>query len=370
MKSYEATEILSDLASQQWGLFTSAQAKDSGVDLPSLRRLEKRGVFTRVRHGVYASTTTVLSTELELKAQWLSLQPNLMAAERISDPSLVADAVVSHTTAAEVWEIGDLWPDGIHFTVNRRRRSRQTDVQFHRADLADSDWVVHPASGLPITTVPRTILDLAQSGHEPDHLLHLVADAGRKYLLTEQELLDSFSGHEDSFGLDQGDRSGLKELVDECFIDTKTAQQTRLLVEEAMRPLQEQLEAIVKPLTQSLSWKNAMQAPLQQHLAQLISPIPSAMQVPEMTVFSELAETMKKTASLPNISKNMWSEIYPPETLSSVLSTSLPRTQVSPPEKQRESTETNESNSEAKKDARPNRQRFEEGSENTQQEPQ
>ncbi|CAB0659207.1 hypothetical protein CIP107565_01775 [Corynebacterium diphtheriae] len=216
-----------------------------------------------------------------------------MAAERISDPSLVADAVVSHTTAAEVWEIGDLWPDGIHFTVNRRRRSRQTDVQFHRADLADADWVVHPTSGLPITTVPRTILDLAQSGHEPDHLLHLVADAGRKYLLTEQELLDSFSGHEDSFRLDQGDRSGLKELVDECFIDTKTAQQTRLLVEETMRPLQEQLEAIVKPLMQSLSWKNAMPAP-------------------EMTVFSELAETMKKTASLPNISKNMWSEIYPP----------------------------------------------------------
>lgn len=313
--------------------------------------MEKRGVFTRVRHGVYASTTTVLSTELELKAQWLSLQPNLMAAERISDPSLVADAVVSHTTAAEVWEIGDLWPDGIHFTVNRRRRSRQTDVQFHRADLADADWFVHPTSGLPITTVPRTILDLAQSGHEPDHLLHLVADAGRKYLLTEQELLDSFSGHEDSFRLDQGDRSGLKELVDECFIDTKTAQQTRLLVEETMRPLQEQLEAIVKPLMQSLSWKNAMPAP-------------------EMTVFSELAETMKKTASLPNISKNMWSEIYPPETLSSVLSTSLPHTQVSPPEKQRESTETNESNSETKKDTRPNRQRFEEGSENTQQEPQ
>lgn len=199
--------------------------------------------------------------------------------------------------------------------------------------------------------MPRTILDLAQSGHEPDHLLHLVADAGRKYLLTEQELLDSFSGHEDSFGLDQGDRSGLKELVDECFIDTKTAQQTRLLVEEAMRPLQEQLEAIVKPLMQSLSWKNAMQ-------------------VPEMTVFSELAETIKKTASLPNISKNIWPEIYPPETLSSVLSTSLPHTQVSPPEKQRESTETNESNSEAKKDTRPNRQRFEEGSENTQQEPQ
>ncbi|CAB0665441.1 hypothetical protein CIP107567_02076 [Corynebacterium diphtheriae] len=36
------------------------------------------------------------------------------------------------------------------------------------------------------------------------------------------------------------------------------------------------------------------------------------MPAPEMTVFSELAETMKKTASLPNISKNMWSEIYPP----------------------------------------------------------
>ena len=128
MKSYEATEILGDLASQQWGLFTSAQAKDHDVDLPSLRRLERRGVFVRVRHGVYASATTALSAELELKAQWLALRPSLMAAERISDSSLVAEAVVSHTTAAEMWEIGDLWPDGFHFTVSHRRRSRQTDV--------------------------------------------------------------------------------------------------------------------------------------------------------------------------------------------------------------------------------------------------
>ena len=45
MKGLEATEIVSDLASQQWGLVTSTQAKNNGVDLPSLRRLKKRGAL-------------------------------------------------------------------------------------------------------------------------------------------------------------------------------------------------------------------------------------------------------------------------------------------------------------------------------------
>lgn len=202
MKGSETMEIIGDLASQQWGLVTSAQAKANGVDLPSLRRLAERGALVRVRHGVYANAAPTLSPELEVKAQWLALRPELMAADRANDPTLAVEAVVSHTTAAEIWGIGDLWPDGIHFTVSDRRRSRQPDIRFHRADLTDTDWTIHPGSGLPVTTVTRTIVDLAQAGHEPGHLLGLVADAGRKSLLSEQGLLDAFSGHEDSFGVD------------------------------------------------------------------------------------------------------------------------------------------------------------------------
>lgn len=39
---------------------------------------------------------------------WLALRPELMAAEHTGDPYLAAEAVVSHTTAAEMWGIGDL----------------------------------------------------------------------------------------------------------------------------------------------------------------------------------------------------------------------------------------------------------------------
>ncbi|MGV0430775.1 hypothetical protein ACUY22_11020 [Corynebacterium tuberculostearicum] len=83
-----------------------------------------RGVLTRVRHGVYATTETSPSAVLEVKAHWLALCPELMAAEHTGDPHLAAETVVSHTTAAEMWGMGDLWPDGAHFTVQSRRRSR------------------------------------------------------------------------------------------------------------------------------------------------------------------------------------------------------------------------------------------------------
>lgn len=248
MKGVEAAEIIGDLASQQWGLVTSAQAKESGIDLPSLSRLEQRGMFARIRHGVYASAAIAQSAVLELQAQWLALRPELMAADRINNPQLAAEAIVSHTTAAEMWGIGDLWPDGFHFTVRRRRRSRQIDVQFHRADLADSDWTVHPQSGLPITTVARTIYDLAQDGHEPGHLLALISDAGNKFLLDKQELIDVFSGFEDALGASKGDRQAFDALVKDYFPEVNDAQRINLRIEEALRPLQTQIAALAARL--------------------------------------------------------------------------------------------------------------------------
>ncbi|CAB0765703.1 hypothetical protein FRC0104_02379 [Corynebacterium diphtheriae] len=265
MKGSEAMEIIGDLASQQWGLVTSTQAKDNGVDLPSLRRLAERGALVRVRHGVYANIATTLSAELEVKAQWLALRPELMAADRVSDPALASEAAVSHTTAAEMWGIGDLWPDGIHFTVSNRRRSRQTDVRFHRTDLGNKDWTIHPEIGLPMTTVARTIVDLAQDGHEADHLLALAADAGRKSLLEEDELLDALAGHEDALGADRGDRQGLKTLLDGYFPEDRVVRRARLVVDEALRPVQTQMDALMGALMPKIAWPEAITSSLQQH---------------------------------------------------------------------------------------------------------
>ena len=248
MKGAEAAEVVGDLASQQWGLVTTAQATACGVDLQSLRRLVTRGVLTRVRHGVYATTGTSPSAVLEVKAHWLALRPELMAAERTGDPYLAAEAVVSHTTAAEMWGIGDLWPDGAHFTVRSRRRSRQSGVRFHRADLGDDDWMLHPVSGLPVTTAARTITNLADEGHEPGYLLDLVADAAGASLVEKWELLEALTGKEEAFDLPAGDAAGLEDVLGEYFPAPELDGRMRAAIDEAVRPLREQIDTLMRSL--------------------------------------------------------------------------------------------------------------------------
>ncbi|MCT1415106.1 type IV toxin-antitoxin system AbiEi family antitoxin domain-containing protein [Corynebacterium sanguinis] len=47
MKGVEAVEVVGDLASQQWGLVTTAQAAACGVDPQSLQRHEDGGRSVR-----------------------------------------------------------------------------------------------------------------------------------------------------------------------------------------------------------------------------------------------------------------------------------------------------------------------------------
>lgn len=251
MDSAEALEIVGDLASQQWGLVTSAQAKDQGVDVPTLSRLTRSGVLERVRHGVYVTPGATQSAELELKAQWLALKPDLMAADRLTDPQHAGEAVVSHTTAAELWGIGDLWSDGIHFTTKTRRRSRQAEVTFHTADFAEEDWVIHPRARLPVTTVGRTIADLARDGHEADHLLNLVADAAANELIDQETLLEAVTGLEVEFGLKAKDVRGLKLLVSSRFPVDETEHKLSSMIEDAIGPIQKTNGGFFKTATNS-----------------------------------------------------------------------------------------------------------------------
>lgn len=354
MKGSEAMEIIGDLASQQWGLVTSAQAKVNGVDLPSLRRLAERGALVRVRHGVYANIATTLSAELEVKAQWLALRPELMAADRVSDPALSAESVVSHTTAAEMWGIGDLWPDGIHFTVSDRRRSRQTEVRFHRADLGDKDWTIHPEIGLPMTTVARTIADLAQDGHETDHLLALVADAGRKSLLEEDELLDALAGHEDVLGVDREDRRGLKTLLDDYFPEDRVVRRARSMVDEALRPVQTQMDTLMGALMPKIAWSETITSPLQQYTELLNSPMQSVMQAANAKIAPDLTETIRKLTGVGNMPANVWDSTYPAGALFPSPLTGLPQLRSSRSGRQREDTDTgNAGSTEDEENTRP-----------------
>jgi very-short-patch-repair endonuclease len=89
------------------------------------------------------------------------------------------DAALSHGSAAALWGIG---PEGrlIEITVRNRVWSRLSGAKGRaRPTLPDDDLTIH--RGIPVTTVPRTILDQAATPISDGSLERLVneADAAR-----------------------------------------------------------------------------------------------------------------------------------------------------------------------------------------------
>ena len=184
MKTAEAIELTADLATQQWGLFTSAQARAKGIDAVTLNRLVNKSLLTRLRHGIYAFAATLWTPELDVRVQWLALDPATMAIDRIDGNDNAA--VVSHETAASLYGIGDLQNEKINFTTKKRRQTKQPEVIFHIAALANTD--ITYLDGLPITTIPRTVRDLLASGHEPGHVTDIITAALQDGLISREDL--------------------------------------------------------------------------------------------------------------------------------------------------------------------------------------
>lgn len=246
MRSSEATEIVSDLAAQQWGLFTAAQARSAGVAAFLLSRLVDQGVLLRIRHGVYASSSTPWSPALDVRAQWLALEPTVMAADRRTDQD--RGPVVSHETAADLHGIGDLPSNTITFTTPQRRQTKQSDVRFRTATLT-SDEIVS-LEGLPVTTVPRTLWDLAQAGHEPGHLSDMITDAITNQLTTKDELATALGTAAELFGATDNTVAAMRARLEELAPDPAAGEDpVARAVREAVAPLQQQIQELMTRLS-------------------------------------------------------------------------------------------------------------------------
>jgi very-short-patch-repair endonuclease len=74
-------------------------------------------------------------------------------------------AVLSYQSAAALWGIRDMGGGLIHVTVPSKSRSTKF-VRRHHVVLPDDEVTVH--EGIPVTTVPRTVLDLAARSSADD----------------------------------------------------------------------------------------------------------------------------------------------------------------------------------------------------------
>ncbi len=195
---------LAELAEEQWGLVTRRQTEQVGVGWTTLTRLVDAGLMERVDRGVYRIRGAAAPEHQALRAAWLQLDPERRAWERFDDPNV---AVVSHSSAAALYGVGDLRADVHEFTIPVRRQSRRRDVRLHRGTVEDQDRLV--LHGLPATRAGRTVADLLADHVDPTAVAQII-DEVLTYVhespSTVAEKIAPFAGR---FGLHAGDSVGL-----------------------------------------------------------------------------------------------------------------------------------------------------------------
>jgi predicted transcriptional regulator of viral defense system len=123
----------------------------------------RTGRLHRLHAGVYAVGHRLIPRE----GRW-------MAAVLASGP----EAVLSHWSAAALWGIRPNSRERIDVTVTHRSRS-SSSIRRHISEVPDDERTVE--EGIPVTTVPRTIFDLAAS-ESADVVENLLREAEHRQL--------------------------------------------------------------------------------------------------------------------------------------------------------------------------------------------
>jgi putative AbiEi antitoxin of type IV toxin-antitoxin system/uncharacterized protein DUF559 len=134
---------IAELADRQHGVVARSQLLERGVGRRAIARRLEAMHLRPLHRGVYA-----------VGHRQISQLGRCMAAVLACGPG----AVLSHRCAAVLWGILESWPSTIDITAPRELRSRDA-LRVRRAWIADDERTVE--GGIPVTTVARTLLDLA-----------------------------------------------------------------------------------------------------------------------------------------------------------------------------------------------------------------
>ena len=171
---------MSELAERQWGVVARRQLAALGVSRHTADHWLRAGRLHRVHHGVYALGHTALRAEGRRLAAVLACGPG---------------AVLSHRSAAAHW--GLLRTDQTRIDVTAPRgRHGAPGIRLHRTRSLDAEDIAHH-EGIPITTVHRTLLDVAAMARGGE-LERAVAQAERLRLYDHREIqavLERANGH-------------------------------------------------------------------------------------------------------------------------------------------------------------------------------
>lgn len=299
---------LADIAAEQWGLVTTAQARSVGVSTQAVARFANNGALERMTHGVYRVVGAPATPLDSLRAAWVALDPARRASERLRDQ---APAVVSHRSAAAIHRLGDLEADEFEFTSSERKQTRRPDIRIHRGHVGAGEWAV--VDGLPVTTVIRTVDDLATERIDGGHLASVVRDALTRQQVDDRELIAVLRRHAHHYSAPMGDGEALlTRLLQESGISEPIERAVALATPGAggqghtitPRQLAEQLAAIqraVEPaarLSQQIANSPAMRA-----AAEASERMQAIINSPGMRAVAEMVERAHSSAALQEIAR-------------------------------------------------------------------
>jgi Transcriptional regulator, AbiEi antitoxin len=176
------------LATRQHGVVSTRQLEPIGYSPSSVAKAEKSGRLHRLHRGVYAVGHRRLTWHARC---WAAV----LAAESNETDEVVWPAVASHGSAAYLWGILRYAPETIDVTAPTRRRAKREFRVHFSSILAAEDR--GEQEGIPVTSVPRTLLDLAARSRPArlERYLEWAEERDLFDLYEVQEVLDRAGGH-------------------------------------------------------------------------------------------------------------------------------------------------------------------------------
>lgn len=178
MRRQERTPLdlaLADLARRQWGVVSLAQLRALGIGARGVQHRARSGRLRRVHRGIYAVGGAVLPRE----GRWLAAV--LASGDR---------AVLSHVSAAVHWNLLQYDAPKPEVTAPASRH-RVPGIRLHRSRSLDAQDTTHH-EGIPVTTVHRTLLDIAADAPE-HHLERALAQAERVLLYDHTAITEAIA---------------------------------------------------------------------------------------------------------------------------------------------------------------------------------
>jgi very-short-patch-repair endonuclease len=144
--------LIASIATRQYGVVSRAQLLAAGISDGAITTRIRRFGLHPLHRGVYAVGHTALVP---------------LAREMAAVLACGEGAVVSHRSAASsLWHLIDVIDDLIDITIPRSNR-RRPGLRVHRSRMLGSDDT-QVVRGVPVTSVPRTLVDLAETAPDRD----------------------------------------------------------------------------------------------------------------------------------------------------------------------------------------------------------